>query len=330
MIDRVRFLWAALRDAGPPTEADLAIRSIDAPGVGAILGIDRELRPHLLLRVHEQVGLDPPVEAIHIEVRRLLVDDGEHLYLDVVCCEPSLDFVFDHFVVAVIDRVCGGEPAVPAVDGVLEAWKRFLVAGDGGPGGDLLSAMTGELILLTDLVRADSRRRVDVWQGPQSARHDFRRGGTAIEVKTTRSHTGFRVTIHGEDQLDEPSGGALYLHFVRLEDVPDGSFSVPDLVEGLIALGASRLELYAAVEKAGLGTGDFESARQTRFEVRSRLTFRVDGSFPRIVPSTFLGGARPAGVDDLTYKIDLATLVSLALDDASFAALAAQISEVSQ
>ena len=53
MIDDVRLTFAALREAGPVTPEDLAVRALpDAPR-GALLGLDGRGRPHLLIDVDE-------------------------------------------------------------------------------------------------------------------------------------------------------------------------------------------------------------------------------------------------------------------------------------
>ena len=91
--------------------------------------------------------------------------------------------------------------------------------------------------MLLDVVRTRPPHRVECWVGPTGGRHDFRRGAIAVEVKTTRAHTSRQVTIHGEDQLDAPDGGALHLHFVRLEEVPSGGASVTSLVDDLLTVG---------------------------------------------------------------------------------------------
>ena len=110
--------------------------------------------------------------------------------------------VFDHFVVSVIERLSAtDESAVRAVETVLQRWRQFLIAPSGPPGRDRLAEILSELLVVSDAVHASGVPRIGFWVGPFGARHDMRCGSTAVEVKTTRSHTGHRVTIHGEDQL---------------------------------------------------------------------------------------------------------------------------------
>jgi hypothetical protein len=119
--------------------------------------------------------------------------------------------VFDHFVVSVIERLSAtDESAVRAVETVLQRWRQFLIAPSGPPGRDRLAEILSELLVVSDAVHASGVPRIGFWVGPFGAHHDMRCGSVAVEVKTTRSHTGHRVTIHGEDQLLAPEQGFPY------------------------------------------------------------------------------------------------------------------------
>jgi hypothetical protein len=125
--------------------------------------------------------------------------------------------VFDHVVVSVIERLSAADQsAVRAVETVLQRWRQFLIAPSGPPGRDRAAEILSELLVVSDAVHASGVPRIGFWVGPFGARHDMRCGSTAVEVKTTRSHTGHRVTIHGEDQLLASEQGFRYdLEYVR-------------------------------------------------------------------------------------------------------------------
>jgi len=89
------------------------------------------------------------------------------------------------------------------VETVLQRWRQFLIAPSGPPGRGRAAEILSELLVVSDAVHG----RGFPWIGPFGARHDMRCGSEAVEVKTTRSHTGHRVTIHGEDQLLAPEQG---------------------------------------------------------------------------------------------------------------------------
>jgi hypothetical protein len=305
VIDEIRLTFAALRETGPPAGADLAVRQLSARG-GAFLALDDDGRPHLLVGSEETTLRPSGTAAIDVSARPLSIGSTTSPFLDVACVVSALSEIFDHLIVAILDRMehSTDAPSIVVAD-TIEEWKRLLAATGSGPGRDRLVGIFGELLVVRDIVRVDPARRVDAWVGPVGGRHDIRRGPSAIEVKTTRAHTARVVTIHGEDQLLEPEGGTLHLHMVRVEEVPGGGLSVPQVVDDVIALGASPRDTFAAVEAAGLSPGDYPVAAEVKFDVRERMTIMINELCPRIVPGTFLEGHRPSGVVDVVYRIDL-------------------------
>jgi hypothetical protein len=129
------------------------------------------------------------------------------------------------------------------------------------------------------------------------------------------------VTIHGEDQLVEPEGGSLFLHLVRLEQVSDTGLSVASIVDDLLAAGAPAEELYTALSLSGIPPAELSLTEHVRFDVLERMTFPIDADSPRIIPESFVGGSRPAGVVDVSYKLDLDHQLDRALKDDQFDAL---------
>jgi len=313
VIDQIRVTLTALRGVKPPRAGDLnVLRITDDDRI--YLGVDESGHPHLVLLTDAVVAPASDIATVSIGVRTLVIAGDARRTLVVSCLFEALAEVFDHFVAAIMEKL--SEPDMSpgdAVVAVLDRWRRFLVAAAGPPGRDTLAAVFGELILLRDIVAADDARRIDCWVGPFGARHDIRRASRAIEVKTTRAHTSRVVTIHGEDQLLEPDGGTLHIHLVRLEEAPESGQSVTGLVDGLLDAGVPAEELYAALTAAGVPPADLGHADSVRFDVRERLTVPVDDACPRIIPRSFTDGARPVGVVDLTYRLDLDHILDRAL-----------------
>lgn len=306
MIDLIRTTLTALRIGDPPPAEELAVVGLEGRR-GVFLGLDGQGRSHLLVERSEGHPVPTPkVATLDVSTRSLMVGSRHLTLLDVGCVFSSVSDVFEHFIAAVLDHMDsdGVAPSVALV-AVLERWRQFLTPGAQAVGRDKLAAVFGELLVVCDIVAADPKRRIETWRGPLAGRHDLRRGSTAIEVKTTRSPTGRRVTVHGEEQLEPPLGGVLHLHFVRIEEVPGAGRSVTDLVDELLGRGVSASELYDALDAAGVPAADLASAAETTFEVGERLTFPVDEAFPRIVSSTFADGVRPQGVLELSYVVDL-------------------------
>ena len=145
-----------------------------------------------------------------------------------------------------------------------------------------------------DVVRADPARRVDAWVGPFGGRHDIRAGRPRRGQDDEGAHRPSRDDPWRGPAL-EPDGGTLHLHLVRLEEVPGGGVSVPSLVDELLAAGVAPRTLSTRSPRRARRRRASRAARDIAFDVRERLTVPVDDGSPRIVPSTFVGGARPVG-----------------------------------
>jgi len=134
--------------------------------------------------------------------------------------------VFDHFV-SVIERLSTTHETavrVRAAETILQRWRQLLIAPFGPPGRNRLAEILNELLAVSDAVHANEVPRIGFWVGPVGARHDMRCSSTAVEVTTTRSRTGHRVTtIHGADQLLAPEQGVSVRLGVRVRKNDLGS-----------------------------------------------------------------------------------------------------------
>ncbi|MCV7412707.1 PD-(D/E)XK motif protein [Mycobacterium florentinum] len=325
MIDEVRLAFSALTTHGAPSPTGLAVLPVKC-GEGVLVGLDDQSRQHLLLATNAGIGKTPNVTTLSFTTRSLVIEGRSALFLDITCLFAALSEVFDHFAAAVIERISvGGEVPGLAVEHVVNGWREFLVPPTGPPSRDKLAATLGELLVVRDAIKTGRNPDIGSWVGPFGQRHDFRSGPTAIEVKTIRSHSGYRITIHGEDQMLPPDGGTLHLHLVRLEEVHGGSTSVSAVVDELLAAGVSAQKLFSALMANGVAAADLPDTDNVTFEVRERVTLPVDDRTPRIVPETFVGGKRPNGVVDVSYVVDLASALGNSLAPVEYQALVASL-----
>lgn len=318
MIDEVRLAFAALATHGRTEHHGLATLAIDSVK-GVYLAVDDQSRQHLLLETDTEAQIDAGVTTLAVSTRPLRIAEREIRALDITCLFTSLSEVFDHFAAAVIQRMAvASEKPADALKSVLASWKNFLVPPSGPPGVDKIAATLGELLVVRDAVKGSGLVDIGFWSGPLGQRHDLRGGSTAMEVKTSRAHTGYRVTIHGEDQLVPPEDGKLYLHFVRLELVHGGALRLTSLVDELLDSGVSAEQLFNALSASGVAAVDLPATDKTTFDVLERMTLLVDDQTPRIVPASFIAGQRPPGVIDISYVIDLSQSAARALKDDAY------------
>ncbi|MFN8228932.1 MAG: PD-(D/E)XK motif protein [Mycobacterium sp.] len=318
MIDEIRLAYAALATHGAVGQNGLITLPLPSAN-GAYVGLDEQSHQHLLLETDVETEVNPEVTTLTVTNRHLNIEGREHLFLDVACLFGALSEVFDHFSAAVLQRMLttSDSPAT-AVAGVLSGWRSFLTPPSGPPSLDKVSSVLGELLVVRDAVQQSGVVDISFWTGPFGHRHDMRSKTTALEVKTTRSHTGYRVTIHGEDQLLPPEGVHLYLHLVRLESVHQGAVRLPALVDELLEVGVMAERLFQALAASGIGAADLPATDSTAFEVRERVTVAVTDQTPRIVPGSFVDGQRPSGVVDIAYVIDLEGILDSAVGDAQY------------
>lgn len=326
MIDAVRLTFAALTQVPVPKHNELRVRTVDGATARIQLGLDDDGRQHLLVESPDAPTAPSGVAAITTVHRDLRIGSDPKRYLDVSCQHRELIEVFDHFVAAIIERTRPEDADLGVVVAeVLDRWRSFFTATGAPPPRETVTGVIGELLFMRDVAALDPADVIATWVGPRGGRHDFRRGTTAVEVKTTRSHTSRAISIHGEDQLLEPEGATLYLHFVRLEEVAGLGVSILELVDELTSHGVARVELLEVLADAGIPPAALAAVGEVRFDVRERLTFPVDDEMPRIIPATFAAGERPPGVIDISYRVDLDHVAVRALDAHTYQALLGQL-----
>jgi hypothetical protein len=276
------------------------------------IAIDAVGSIHLLVPVPPCADARAVWRSRSIVVSRRTMDgdrDAGGTFLDIHCRRFELRDAFISLAELVITQLNGVE--LGGVENVvvetLENWR--LLFGGAGSDTESLTGLMGELLILRDLAVQDPRA-LEAWTGPKGGRHDFRFGSKAIEVKTTLSQVGRKVQIHGASQMIGPEGGLLVLAFVRLETVPNGSCSLSSLVKEVVSAGVARAKLLEVLEAHDVDLSKAVVDEQ-KFEVREVRYYEVDERFPRITPLSFVGGALPQGVTDLSYGVELSSAASM-------------------
>jgi hypothetical protein len=307
--DRLAEAWAVL---GAAAASETTIR-VEAAGVivpdGEVLaGLDAHGGRHLLIPVPASVAFREDRRSAGVQIRRTVLEDAgiDLQFVDVVCLVPRLNDLFAEVAVDMLEAL-NLDPADPPASchGILERWRELLEKPDPqllGP--QQLAGLFGELLLVKELVERNPANGVDAWMGPSGSQHDFARGELAIEVKTTTVREGRVVGIHGTDQLERPSGGELFLSFVRL-DVEAGGTSVPELIDSILELGVERRTFLDLLARGGYDASKAGEYEHPRFIIRERRLYEVEGDFPRITASSFRMGVVPPGVLRIRYDVDL-------------------------
>ena len=149
-----------------------------------------------------------------------------------------------------------------------------------------------------------------VWNGPSGSSYDIETDERFLEVKSTINRDKKEVTISNQFQLFPPEK-PLNLVLCIFEPAILSGISIDGLLQDFSRLGYNTSVLNSKLEAKGFEQG--MSARKRTFLLHDMLLYRVDASFPRITPASFLGGVLPAGITKISYTVDLSGLSATSL-----------------
>ncbi|PCC24721.1 hypothetical protein CIK75_11120 [Glutamicibacter sp. BW78] len=237
-------------------------------------------------------------------------------YVGVTCKEPSLNDVFLVFAGDLLEQLPSSGNASTEVVQHVERWRSLFAMAEESAVLSLPQqlGLLGELMILERIVQNDPARRTDVWSGPLKHRHDFRLPGCAIEAKSTLAANGMRAKINGQRQLEAEPDGELFVSFMRFESAHEGR-SIPDQIDRIRDLNVDGSELDKKLLQAGYREKYRGIYDNSRFALIDSWLFDVESeNFPKLVPAAFAAGKFPAGIENVSYTIDLVGVVEAALD----------------
>lgn len=313
--------WSRLRDEAGAASQELGIPSL-ALGAGtdqgpARLALGDEGQARLLLPVAPGAPFPSIVDSRGLALRDSVFTTGGHSvrFIDLVCRDADLEDVFRSLVAEVLGRLQAGDRADHAVEGAVRDFRTLLLrARPDEVTHEAALGLMGELTVLARLL-ACSPGAWRAWTGPEGARHDFRAGPMAIEVKATARGGDRAVTISALDQLLEPPGGELFLFWAGFETDAAGDLSVPGLVARVMAMADDVEAVGSLLLSAGYDLAAEDAWQAWRFSALAAEAYAVSAGFPRLVPSDFRQSGLPAGISGFRYEVDLGAASAFRLDD---------------
>lgn len=299
-----------------PTGTDVAAGPVEA-------GVDAGGRRHLLIPLLPGEAFAEDRTGKGVQMWRLSLDTKAVASL--VCLASPLNEVFERLALEVLRQARDAQSPARRAAEVLGAWKELLAAASDSSllGDDRLVGLLAELLWLEQVVSRDPLRRVAPWVGPTGHQHDFHFGDRAVEIKATTARSGRVVAVHSIEQLDPAPADSLHLAFFRFQPAPAGAGeSLPDVIGRLLALGVSGTDLHQRLGLLGYSAVHDEDYRSRPFLIVERRVYDTGGEgFPKILPSSFVGGMLPPGTLRLTYSVDLTNEPPVPLTDDRVSAL---------
>lgn len=305
----------ALAQAQWPSLADgqMVTQPVAVGFVDALLAVDQDGLPHLLVPAHGSVAQDRRSSAVWITRRELQVGEEARIFADLGCRDQDLVRVFDRLVTEVLEIAeATGDRLDLVLARVLVDWRHLLSAARGRLTREVVTGLFGELSVLCRLAEDQPHLALDAWVGPTLATRDFVHGSRAIEVKSRFAAGAERVRISSLDQLD---GRALDTLLLAVVDVEDDEFGQPlgQLVDRAVTLGVPRLALNDRLEGFGFVAGMVGDEERRMSAVRLR-TWQVDSDFPALT-AAHIPDASLEAIVGVNYSLDLTRLGEPAIDD---------------
>jgi len=237
-------------------------------------------------------------------------DSTPHIFIQLVCLHASHNSMFSSLAANILSAV-GADPSDPksAVARCLDHWRSFWAAEQFNLTHEEALGLFGELWFLYRWLGPLSINKINHWQGPLGARHDFQSAEASVEVKTTASASdkGPVHVISSLDQLDAPEIGKLYMFSLHVTDDALAANSLPLLVDEIISDLNHDLEakefFLDRLAKAGYNINDAERYMR-KLRVFAEELYLVDESFPKLTKKSFASGL-PLGVGDVIYSLSM-------------------------
>lgn len=282
-----------------------------SPELGEILiGLDSESRQHLLIPVSEtsKVPSLPLGGALVLDGRDVPEDSGVRRFADLICTEQFLSVVFETLCADVVARL-EEVPKKPlnTLVATLADWRSLFSGKLSNLSRESLLGLIGELEVLSILARREPVSALESWLGPTGALRDFQAADAAIEVKTSSSQDGKKVTISSLNQLDPATVSELYLGVVHVR-ADDSGPTVDDRVRALIKLNVPAGPLISKIAQYGHAYGATTS-EPTTYATESIRFWKVTAESPGLRRSE-IQESRLLGVEGVKYDLLLDALGS--------------------
>ena len=313
--DELRSKW---RQAGEANKAGFEWRAVllSRPATVRILAAVREPDERTAV-LFETTLENAPARTLRLRAEGISLLDQrrpeEKIFrLAITLEQETLRDVFEVLTRDIIEAACAANAPVTALSSVirrLEAWQACLRARRQRLSQEQQVGLMGELAVYRMIAEELGHAiAIDAWQGPLDAIHDFSRGGSALEVKSSLGVKS-RLSISHLDQLETEGLNFLMIARMRFREGPDG-LTLKAMVRDIRSVldrdaPQMRCEFDDRVLRAGFVDTERDEGDEICAVLEDVCAYDVRESFPRLIARSV-----PAGIVDASYSIDERSIVA--------------------
>lgn len=249
----------------------------------------------------EDRQVKPDVKSRDIILEPKLIDGAS--YCELKLRDKTLSSVFFTFVDTYLKAVALElERAATCLSSQLVKWRALFTS---KLTGELTEekelGLIAELQVLKELWDLEGDEAFYRWTGPEASRHDFQFPDRHLECKATRSSSGLRIKINGDEQLTRGDAARLLLVVKRYEKTPNGKINLRELVQEFLERDdVLNDEFLYKLSEMGYAHRSSQGRTERRYNHVEDFIFDVGEEFPRLQKIDL-----PPRIVQLTYTLDL-------------------------
>lgn len=231
-------------------------------------------------------------------------------YIDLECLQQNYHRTFAALSSDLLESLTRVQDRRKAVSNCLERWRSFWLVNQAGLNREAALGLFGELWFLARWLYPITQTRLEGWQGPNGARHDFQWEQASVEVKTSATPPSVSPvhSVSNIDQLGDPERGKLYLFSLHVTDDALASNDLPSIIQLITAMLAED-EISLAWFSKKLADAGYSPAHAEYYKRPLRIIaeelYGVEAGFPRLTRNSFRTSL-PDGVENISYSLAIA------------------------
>ena len=324
-IKKLRSAWIELEQQPDGTSRAIAFET----GEGDLrIHRDKEGNLHLLIPTQKEIRslLELSTEVLSISETEKISNGQTIRFLYLCCLELRCNEAFLKIAEKIVERIKTGTPSIKSVAEVISEFRDILIS----ISSEILNrsqrvGLLGELLFLKEIISKNPQSLAN-WIGPKRKAHDFYAPTCATEIKSSEAR-GKIIKVSSLEQLDPPENKKLYLVLYQLDEDPNGSLSIPGIVEEINNFSLDSLLFEKKLAQVGYRYDKADAYGEFRYNLRDTHYYSVDESFPKLSLKPGKWKISPH-ISKAQYEINLNGFSSNSSEHRDFATITSKMAEV--